>query len=93
MWKNFDVNTKTQMNEIYDKELKEYKESLKVYKEKLTDDQKNELFRMKYEQLEQKTKRKIKKVYKIYNLKNNLNYLLLFYYKFILGTKRIGQTS
>jgi len=61
LWKNFDVNTKTKMNEIYNKELKEYKESIKVYKEKLTEDQKDELFRMKYEQSEQKAKRKLKK--------------------------------
>jgi len=65
MWKNFDVDTKTKMTEIYNNELQKYKESIKIYKENLTDDQKNELFRIKYVQLEQKTKRKLKKVCKI----------------------------
>jgi len=65
MWKNFDVDTKTKMTEIYNKEFQKYKESIKIYKENLTDDQKNELFRIKYVQLEQRTKRKLKKVCRI----------------------------
>lgn len=62
MWKNFDVYSKTKMIDSYSKELEQYKESLKAYKESLTDDQKNELFRIKYEQSEYKMKRKLKKV-------------------------------
>ncbi|VVC29009.1 High mobility group box domain [Cinara cedri] len=61
MWKLFDVNTKEKMTEAYGKELVKYKENMKNYKESLTDEQKNELFRAKYEALEQKTKRKLKK--------------------------------
>lgn len=62
MWKNIDADSKQKMNEIYGKELEQYKESIKSYKQSLTEDQKNELFRVKYEQIEQRTKRKLKKV-------------------------------
>lgn len=62
MWKNVDVDSKQKMNEIYVKELEQYKESVKLYNKNLTEDQKNELFRVKYEQTEQRTKRKLKKV-------------------------------
>lgn len=50
------------MTEIYNKELEQYKDNVKVFNQSLTVDQKNELFRVKYEQLEQRTKRKLKKV-------------------------------
>jgi len=63
MWKQFDTNTKEKMAEIYNKELEKYKEGMQAYKESLTEDQKDELFRMKYEQIEQKSKRKLKKVW------------------------------
>lgn len=60
-WKDFDGDTKKKMNDIYNKELEQYKDSIKVFNQNLTVDQKNELFRVKHEQLEQKTKRKLKK--------------------------------
>nr|BAH71254.1 ACYPI008934 [Acyrthosiphon pisum] len=60
-WKDFDDNTKKKMTDIYNKELEQYKDSMKVFNESLTVDQKNELFRVKYEQIEQRTKRKLKK--------------------------------
>lgn len=63
MWKNFDVDSKTKMNDVYIKELEQYKENLRAYKENLTDEQKSLLFRMKYVQQELKNKRKLKKVY------------------------------
>jgi len=50
------------MTDIYNKELEQYKDSMKAFNENLTVDQKNELFRVKYEQIEQRTKRKLKKV-------------------------------
>jgi len=50
------------MNDIYNKELEQYKDNMKVFNQNLTVDQKNELFRVKYEQIEQRTKRKLKKV-------------------------------
>lgn len=62
MWKNFDANTKEKMAEIYHNELEKYKEDIKLYNDNLTEDQKNEIFRKKYEVLENKTKRKAKKV-------------------------------
>lgn len=62
MWKNYDVDLKNKMNEIYIKELEQYKEGITAYKQSLTEDQKNELFRVKYEEVEQKTKRRLKKV-------------------------------
>lgn len=62
MWKSYDENTKKEMAEVYSQELEQYKESMKTYKQSLTNDQKNELSRIKFEQLEQKTKRKFKKV-------------------------------
>lgn len=62
MWKSYDENTKKKMTEIYNQKLEQYKEGMKTYKQSLSDDQKNELFRLKYEQLEQKTRRKFKKV-------------------------------
>lgn len=62
MWKNYDVDSKNKMNEIYIKELEQYKEGIIAYKQNLTEDQKNELFRVKYEEEEQKAKRKLKKV-------------------------------
>lgn len=65
MWKNFDVDAKTKMTEVYSKELQKYKENLKIYNDSLTNDQKNELFRLKYVQLEQKAKRKLKRVCRI----------------------------
>lgn len=51
------------MTDIYNKELEQYKDSIKDYNQSLTTDQKNELFRVKYEQMEQRTKRKLKKVF------------------------------
>lgn len=69
MWKNIDVDDKKKMNEIYNKELEQYKKSVELYKQNLTEDQKNELFRIKYEQIEQRTKRKLKKV--MLNIKSN----------------------
>lgn len=63
MWKNCDINTKKQFSEIYNKEFAKYKENIKLYYENLTDDQKNELSQEKYEQVEQKTRRKLKKVF------------------------------
>lgn len=62
MWKNFDVDSKNKMNEIYIKELEQYREGVIAYKESLTEDQKNELFRVKYEEVELKAKRKLKRV-------------------------------
>jgi len=62
MWKNLNADTKEKMTEMYSRELEKYKEGINLYKQSLTEDQKNELFRVKYEQLEQKTKRKLKKV-------------------------------
>lgn len=62
MWKQFDVDAKKKMTDVYNIEYEKYKENMKLYKESLTNDQKNELFRRKYEQVEQKTKRKLKKV-------------------------------
>lgn len=62
MWKQFDVDAKKKMNDEYSIEFEKYKENMKIYKESLTNDQKNELFRRKYEQVEQRTKRKLKKV-------------------------------
>jgi len=50
------------MADIYNKELEQYKESIKAFNQSLTVDQKNELFRLKYEQIELRTKRKLKKV-------------------------------
>lgn len=61
MWKQFDIDAKKKMNDMYHIEFEKYKENMKTYKESLTNDQKNELFRRKYEQVEQKTKRKLKK--------------------------------
>jgi transcription factor A len=61
MWKNLNADTKEKMTEMYSRELEKYKEGINLYKQSLTEDQKNELFRVKYEQLEQKTKRKLKK--------------------------------
>ncbi|KAL4142655.1 hypothetical protein QTP88_005070 [Uroleucon formosanum] len=60
-WKDFDNNTKKKMTDIYNKELEQYKDSIRAFNENLTVDQKNELFRVKYEQIEQRTKRKLKK--------------------------------
>lgn len=62
MWKQFDVDAKKKMTDVYNIEYEKYKENMKLYKESLTNDQKNELFRRKYKQVEQKTKRKLKKV-------------------------------
>ncbi|XP_025410455.1 transcription factor A, mitochondrial [Sipha flava] len=61
MWKNVDSENKQKMNEVYNKELEKYKKNVELYKQSLTEDQKNELFRLKYEQIEQRTKRKLKK--------------------------------
>lgn len=61
MWRQFDVDAKKKMTEMYNIELEKYKENMKNYKESLTDDQRNELFRIKYQQVEQKTKRKLKR--------------------------------
>lgn len=90
MWKIFDVNTKEKMTEAYSKKLEQYKESMRIYKESLTDEQKNELFRAKYEALAQKAKRKIKKV-SIVVIEENSNdkFKLYFINTFVLGIKRI----
>lgn len=61
-WKDFDGDAKKKMTDIYNKELEQYKDNMKVFNHSLTVDQKNELFRVKYEQIEQRTKRKLKKV-------------------------------
>jgi molybdopterin synthase catalytic subunit len=87
MWKNVDSENKQKMNEVYNKELEKYKKNVELFKQSLTEDQKNELFRLKYEQIEQRTKRKLKKV--IFNIKSNqINFL--FYYFFIIGIKGFG---
>lgn len=67
MWKDFDVDNKKKMTESYLQELQHYKEGMNIFKNSLTEDQKNELFRKKYEQLEQKSKRRLKKVCTNYN--------------------------
>lgn len=81
MWKNYDIDSKNKMNEIYIKELEQYKEDVIAYKESLTEDQKNELFRIKYEEVEQKAKRKLKKVcmviYYLLNMRVLIYYILL----------------
>jgi len=63
------------MNDNYNKELEQYKDSMKVFNESLTVDQKNELFRIKYEQIEQRKKRKLKKENKK-KKKNSLTIIL-----------------
>lgn len=62
MWKNYDIDLKKKLNDNYMKELGQYKEGIIAYNQSLTEEQKNELFRAKYEKVEQKTKRKLKKV-------------------------------
>jgi len=77
------------MNDIYNKELEQYKDSMKVYNQSLTIDQKNELFRVKYEQIEQRTKRKLKKVY----LKKKINslYIILIILNSFQELKELGK--
>lgn len=66
MWKTYDEAIKNKMNEEFKHELEIYKQNNLAYKENLTDLQKFEVMRVKYEEMEQKTKRKLKKVLQIF---------------------------
>ncbi|XP_050546342.1 transcription factor A, mitochondrial [Daktulosphaira vitifoliae] len=61
LWKDVDVDSKNEMNEIYRKELEQYKQDIESYKKNLTKEQKDEIMRAQYDEIESKMKRKMKK--------------------------------
>ncbi|XP_039756622.1 transcription factor A, mitochondrial [Pararge aegeria] len=63
-WQQLDSETKLQMNKEYEKDMEDYKKIKEIYMSSLTDDQKEDIKRVKEEMGAAKEKRKLKAEYK-----------------------------
>lgn len=62
MWKDCDIDTKQKMTDIYKEKFEKYKKEIQFYKDGLTENQKNEIFKNQHMLMELKARRKLKRV-------------------------------
>ncbi|XP_047521811.1 transcription factor A, mitochondrial [Pieris napi] len=63
-WQQLDIETKTQMTKEYEKDLEDYKKIKELYQSSLTEQQKEDIKKLKDEMAAAKEKRKLKAEYK-----------------------------